>query len=34
MHCKLIRQRIFGTVSDIKKGRNLNKKTLGADNER
>ena len=32
MHCKLICQRIFGTVGDRKEGRDSNEKTLGADN--
>jgi len=34
MHCKLICQRIFRTVGDRKEWRDLNEKTLGADNGR
>jgi len=34
MHCKFICQRIFGTIGDRKEGRDLNEKTLGADNRR
>ena len=34
MHCKLICQRIFGTVGDREEGRDLNEETLGADNGR
>ena len=34
MSCKLICQRVFGTVGDRKEGRDLNEKTLGADNGR
>ena len=33
-HCKLICQRVFRTVGDMKEGRDLNEKTLGADNGR
>ena len=32
MHCKLICQRVFRTVGDRKEGRDLNEKTLAADN--
>ena len=32
MYCKLICQRIFGTVGNRKEGRDLNEKTLAADN--
>jgi len=34
MRCKLICQRIFRTVGDRLEGRDLNEKTLGADNGR
>jgi len=34
MHCKLICQCIFSTIGDSKEGRDLNEKTLGADNGR
>ena len=34
MHCKLICQCIFGTVGGRKEGRDLNEKTLAADNGR
>ena len=34
MRCKLICQHIFRTVGDRQEGRDLNEKTLGADNGR
>jgi len=34
MRCKLICQRMFRTVGDRKEGRDLNEKTLGANNGR
>ena len=34
MRCKLICQRVFGTFGYMKEGRDLNEKTLGADNGR
>ena len=34
MHYRLICQRIFGTIGDRKEGRDLNEKTLAADNGR
>jgi len=32
MRCRLICQRMFRTVGDTEEGRDLNEKTLGADN--
>ena len=34
MRCKLICQRVLRTVGDRKEGRDLNEKTLAADNGR